>query len=324
MPIAYPASMDGGSPIDPQLVAWTPGPSLEVAPEVLALRALVESIARHLLGVRDDRLEARWPWPGGDEHVDVDVRSGFYFLYERLEATRAEALRVSVTANIRRPAGARMGAASTAARWSLHGLLLPLADADLDRDPGGGEWPIRETLGHVLSSQRGYGRFTAWWLTQAPTPGAIVPAELRNMMPERSEEAAGSASDIRTRLDALLDLSMARLGSLDDSELRMPARWSGGEVTVGFRIGRWASHLREHTIQIEKTLAMLGRQSTEVERLVRLLFDGFGRLEEVVFGLDPDQVGRQHDAEASIADAISGVTSELTRIAPGIVAAARP
>ena len=35
----------------------------------------------------------------------------------------------------------------------------------LDADPGGGEWSIRLTLGHIISSQRAYVWGTAWWQT---------------------------------------------------------------------------------------------------------------------------------------------------------------
>jgi hypothetical protein len=147
--------MESRSLADARLVEWTRGPEIELAPSIVAARALVENLGRGLLEIDDDRLEAVWPWPGADRDVDVDVRTGFYHLYELLEIARAEAI-AAVAEGELAPAGTRRGSASTAARWSLHGLLLPLADADLDRDPGGGEWPIRETLGHVLSSQRSY------------------------------------------------------------------------------------------------------------------------------------------------------------------------
>ena len=74
-------------------------------------------------------------------------------------------------------------------------------------------------------------------------------------------------------------------------------------------MGRWSSHLREHTIQIEKTLALLGRVPTEPERLVRLTLAAYGRAEAVLFGqpaADPAaEIIRTAVAEAraTIADA---------------------
>jgi hypothetical protein len=55
-------------------------------------------------------------------------------------------------------------------------------------------------------------------------------------------------------------------------------------VSIAFRLGRWSSHIREHTVQVEKTLAELGRAPTEPERLVRLVLAAYGRAEAVVFG----------------------------------------
>ncbi|MFL5775749.1 MAG: DinB family protein [Chloroflexota bacterium] len=299
--------------IDDRLVEWTPGPSLNLLPEVGAARSAVEAAGRRLLGVPDDRLEAVWPWSG--HASEVDVRYGLYRSFELLEAARASAVEALASAGTSPGPAARLGSAATVARWSLHGLLLPLDDADLDRDPGNREWTIRQTLGHMLQSQQFYARFTAWWLTQAPTPAAIPADALSDEVPSEIEESAGSMSEIRVRLDRLLDLAMERLGGLDAVQVAVPARWSGGEVTVGFRLGRWASHIREHTIQIEKTLVMLDRPTTEVERLIRLILEAYGRLEETVFGLEAA------DARPA-APVLLAAADELSELVPGVVAAA--
>lgn len=296
-------------------MAWSPAAPISLAPEVLAIRTAINDAGRRLLSVQDDRLEAIWPWPGSSS--EVDIRYGFFRLYELMEDARGSVVAALASSGTVPAPGARRGAASTVARWSLHGLLLPLGDAALDRDPGNAEWPIRETMGHVINTQRFYSRFTAWWLTQAPTPAAPVPDELGNDVPERLVEAAGSMDDVRAKLDALLDLSMAYLGGLDEAQMNVPARWSGGEVTVGFRVGRWASHLREHTIQVEKTLVMLDRPIPEVERLIRMVFEAYGRLEETVFGLD------EEDVRSSGAGAVLATTAEaVERLIPSMVESA--
>jgi hypothetical protein len=307
--------MNDRTPADPQLVAWSPAAPIQLAPEVLAIRAAVDGAGRRLLSVPDDRLEQLWLWPGSSS--EVDVRYGFFRLFELMEIARGSVVAALASSGVVPAPGARRGSASTVARWSLHGLLLPLGDAALDRDPGNGEWPIRETMGHVLNTQRFYSRFTAWWLTQAPAPAAPVPDALGTDVPERSVEAAGSMDDVRAKLDDLVDLSMACLGGLSQEQLDVPARWSGGEVTVGFRVGRWASHLREHTIQVEKTLVMLDRPIPEVERLIRMAFEAYGRLEETVFGLDADDV-----SGSGAGSVMTATADEVERLVPGIVEAA--
>jgi hypothetical protein len=126
---------------------------------------------------------------------------------------------------------------------------------------------------------------------------------------EDGPEQEGSLDEIRARLDAVLDVSTERLAGIADERLGQGARWSGFAVSIAFRLGRWSSHIREHTVQIEKTLALLGRIPTEPERLARLTLAAYGRAEAVVFGhRDPGaaaQIVRAAAAEActTMADA---------------------
>jgi hypothetical protein len=248
--------MDTRIAIDDRLVEWTPGPSLESAPEVAPARAAVEDAARRLLRVPDDRLEAAWPWPGSTS--EVDVRYGYYRLFELLEEAKAAVVASLVPSRVVPAPGGQRGAAATVARWSLHGLLLPLTDEDLDRDPGNREWTIRQTLGHMLQSQQFYGSFTAWWLAGADT-AAVRPV--------------GSRTRSRPRPISRLGPSWTSGGSTRSSTWRWPARRAGrGQIAVPgsgpwrghgrVPIGWWASHIREHTIQIDKTLVMLDRPTT--------------------------------------------------------------
>ena len=48
-----------------------------------------------------------------------------------------------------------------------------------------------------------------------------------------------------------------------------PTVWVGLDVDVRFRLHRFAAHLVEHTIQIEKSLALLGWPATEGRRIAR-------------------------------------------------------
>ncbi len=302
---------------DRELADWAPPSTVELAPAVPAARAAIEDAGRALAAIPDDRLELPWDWRG----TGNDVRYGFYRIFERLDLARADAQRALDDAGVAAAEGGRLAASATGARWSLHGLLLPLTDDDLDRDPGGGEWSVRETLGHIVSAQRAYGRFTAWWLTQAG-PGDLLPDALGNAMPDDAEESVGTLTEIRRRLDALLDQSMASLGGLGAEDLEARAGWSGVDMTVGFRMVRWTSHLREHTIQVEKTLVMLGRPTTEVDRLVRLVLEGYGRLEATVFGLDRRLADTRGPGGTSASEVIEAASTEVAELVPEIVAAA--
>lgn len=254
-------------------------------------RADVLAAAGDLLAIPESALTKPWPWTGGSEE---EVRYGAYRAAEALELAEVDARRLMAAGEATETQAARIVGPSTAARWDLDGLLLPLGDDLLDADPGGGEWTLRLTLGHVIGGQRAYGWGSAWWSTQRyaaddPSLPARVPDEFWATIPdEATAEAEGTNADLRRRLDEILDLTTERLAGLPDERLALGARWSGFAVTIGFRLGRWGSHIREHTIQVDKTLAMLGHVPDEPARLVRNLLAGYGRAEAVVFGRQGD------------------------------------
>jgi hypothetical protein len=274
--------------IDAPLLEHTDPSLARPLPAALArARADVIAGAHDLLALPETALVRPWAWIGGSEE---EVRYGAYRAAEALEQAEIEARVMVGTADASERGAARIVCGSTAARWDLHGLLLPLSERLLDADPGEGEWSLRLVLGHIIASQRGYAWANAWVQAQMPDatpPGESirVPESFWDALPdEATTEAAGSAEDLRTRLDSIVDLSTERLAGMPDDRLAFPTRWSGFPVTLRFRFGRWASHIREHTIQVEKTVAMLDHVPNEPARLVRHMLSAYGRAEAVVFG----------------------------------------
>jgi DinB superfamily len=249
-------------------------------PALLAARADLAAAVADLLTITDAELTKPWSWIGGSED---EVRYGFYRIGEVFERAEVEA-RVLVSD---RGLAADLIAPATAARWELQGLLASLPNGAWDADPGGGEWTVRQTLGHVIGGQRGYGAATAWWQAQGLPSDANLPTERPPVyaeLPEDEEEEAGTPAEVEARLDEVLDRSTERLAGMPADRLGIGTRWAGFPVDIGFRIGRWSSHVREHTIQVEKTLVMIGHTPTEVDRLIRLILAAWGRAEAVVYG----------------------------------------
>jgi len=285
-----------------------------------ALRAArVELLAaiELLRTIPDARLTDPWGWKGGSEE---EVRYGFYRIAESFELAAIDAAAAIGSKGTEWGPAAERIAPATAARWDLQGLLLPLVDATWDADPGGGEWTIRQTLGHVIAGQRGYAATGGWWQERAyraddPALPGHAPESIFDELPTEEAEAEGTPAEIRKRLDAALDVATERLAGLPADRLEFGARWSGFAVDVGFRMGRWSSHFREHTIQVEKTLVMLGHQSTENDRLVRHVLAAWGRAEAVVYGaIEADGAVRL------LADATAGAratAAELSQIGRG-------
>jgi hypothetical protein len=300
--------------LDDFLLRLAPAPPIGIAEELISARASIRSALAALSAVPDSALEQEWQWDGSE----LDVRYGFYRQYEQLENRRALIGRL-VANEVERAGPARpLVAAATAARWELHGLLAGLADGDLDLDPGNGEWTLRQTLAHIVSGQRGYAWFTAWWLGQRDSPlndfPKRPPEDADIGFPDEETEGRGTLADIQRRFDDIVDLSAGVFAPFGEKELTARARWSGKLVDVRFRIVRWSSHIREHTIQIEKTLGFVGHATSEVDRLLRLIAGAYGRLEETLFMLPADH--------PNVADALKMAESTAVRVSTSALSVA--
>ena len=239
----------------------------------------IERAMRDLLAVPDGALGGPWDWP---DHGEADRRYAFFRILEDLEATAAG---VAARATDR-PPGEAIVAPATVSRWDLIGVLAPLTGVELDADPCDGEWTIRQAAAHIIASQHSYGVYTTWWRDQGIRTAETLPTapdDLDDPAWDEATAADGTPDDIRARLHRALDEAAGGLMDLTPDELALKARWSGLPVTVGFRQGRWSSHMTEHTVQVDKTLLWLGRQPSEVERLVRRLAVAWGRLEACVW-----------------------------------------
>lgn len=287
---------------------------------LLQARAAVNRAAAEYLAIPEEALQKVWLFRGVDP--EDGVRYGLYRAAETIEVADAELEAALAGAPARAPAAIRSSPV-TIARWALHGRLASVDDALLDRVPREGEWTLRETLAHTIGGQRGYGVFTRWWLTQPlgeARPARIdkeADAALDRELPPEPSEAEGSVAEIRARLDGVVDEWSLRVADLDDPALAASAMWSGVPVDVDFRIGRWASHIREHTVQIDKTLAWLGYEPPESVRIVRDLYATWGRLEARIFPVAPSGM------DAAVAKVLARCSEQLVSDAASVGEAAR-
>jgi len=295
--------------LDHFLLRIAPAPPVSVAPELLRARESIRASLAALRQVPDSALERNWQWHDGE----LDVRYGFYRQYEELEDARTRVRPLVADARGDEGPARPLVAAASAARWDLHGLLSSLTDTDLDRDPGNEEWTLRQTLAHIVGGQRGYAWFTYWYLAQRDRPlnefPERAPDDAEIGFPEEETEGRGTLAEIQRRFDDIVDLSAGVFGTLGDEELAARARWSGLLVDVRFRMVRWTSHIREHTIQVEKTLGFIGRPLTEVDLLLRLIAAGYGRLEEELLLLPAER--------QAVADALALAESVAERVTSG-------
>lgn len=307
--------------LDPFVLERAPGPVVDLHPALARLRNAFDGTFDVLGTIPDERLTSLWVWDGND----INVRYAFYRTLEVLESGAAH---VALAIGGKESSEAREAVGATsAARWDLQGVLAGLSDADLDANPGGSEWTIRQTMGHIIGGQRGYAWGSAYWISvrhePKPEGSRRAPDDLFASMPEDDAEATGTLRDVRQKLDDIVDAASSRFATLTTDEMGSAAGWYGFPVTVGFRMWRWPSHIEEHTVQIEKTLDLISHRPTEVERLVRLNARAMGRLEALVFGrgveqLDATGVGAALDRVAgALRDMAAPVKSAADAGVPG-------
>ena len=305
-------------------------PAVPLHPAVTAARAPLAAVIADLLAIPDEALERHWTWLPSDID-ELDVRYGLYRVHERFESAIA-AITTGRSDGGAGRAGGTIGPAipplraMAAARWELHGALAALSPADWDADPGGGEWTVRQTLGHIIGSQRSYGWFNAWFLSKGFAEGEAIrpPAGSLPDEPTEEEEAAGTPAEVRARLDDVVDANLVASAAFDDAEMRFDARWMGMHVPIDFRLGRYGSHIREHTVQVDKTLAMLGRQATEVERVIRLILASYGRLEALFIGPSADVAEQQFADGSSAVSILEAAVDDAAATAAEVRALAAP
>jgi hypothetical protein len=307
------------------LLELTTNPRVPLHDSVPAARVTIRRAVDDVLAIGDAALEQPWRWRPDDPH-DEDVRYGIYRIHELLaeaataiERGRAAGSRAAEAAG---PAAPPLAACGTA-RWELHGALVGLPVDAWDAEPGGGEWTIRRTVAHVIASQRGYGWTNAWFLSRADQPdaGRYAPDGVLPVEPDEESEADGPVPDVIARFDGLVDQAIECLASLPAPAMSVPGRWSDLPVTFDFRLGRLGSHIREHTVQVDKTVAMIGLPIREVDRLARLVLATYGRLEGLVVGRSREAIDARLDGGRSAATILVDAVDEAARTAAEVGAA---
>ena len=271
--------MMAGMKVDPVLERYGPPPTTPIPAWLTDARRTLTTATDACIGLDERELNRRWWWRE-DRGGETEVRYAFYRSIEALERAAATASDTVVGA---RPAGAAAFGPATAARWDLHGVLAPLVDADLDADPGGGEWTRsgrRSRTSCTCSAPNRPSPRGGCRASKTPDLPAEHPGRRRRGLPEEESEGTGSLAEIRTRLDGAMDGAAERMAR--------PRRGPAGDAgALGGLCRRCRLPARPHVLAPAGAHGP-GRQdarSCSIGRLrrrigcVRLVFARYGRLE---------------------------------------------
>jgi uncharacterized damage-inducible protein DinB len=265
----------------------------------ITLAQAVEAFA--LTGVRfsDGALEKRWQW----ESYDEGARFAFFLTYQELRdlATRTAAQRA--TQGPAMTSAQRILAQHHLAYRDLCGLLVGVDEDELDREPAEGEWSLRVVLGHIIDAEQGFLSVIRYALERERS-GDGRPLEMPESDDDMEDETDNSQETLKQILanyDMLHFQILHELSNIKEDELRVPsAFWEDFPMEVRFRLHRFDAHLRQHTIQVEKTLADIGHQLREAERLVRIIYGALGEAEGTRIGARTTNADQWRDTAMTI------------------------
>jgi hypothetical protein len=167
----------------------------------------------------------------------------------------------------------------------LSGLLAGVRTEDLDRVPAEGEWTLREALQHMLRTEHGFlARIR--FAFKYPPGERLDPDSETKFLAFRKERhdvpddaTAGPIESIRNRFFENHRRVLVELADVSDAQLEIRSWfWESEPMPIRFRMHRFEEHLRQHTIQLDKTLAVV-RPPTEAQRLVRNIYDALAVVE---------------------------------------------
>ena len=267
-------------------------------------RARADGLLRRVLAFPDGALAGEFTW----RERPRERRHGLYMVTEELLAVADRA-----------PAGSSearaLGAHVIRAAWDLHAVLLPLETDLLDREPGSGERTLRAALSHtVVEGQAFWTWLIGWWCERAREAGPGGEGAQLPFRPTREDvpgrflaDPPGFEGDVAALVEELDGSVRAGCAALVEAErlglLHQPeVSFNGSRIAVemAYYPRRWAAHLREHTVEVEKTLALLGRAPREQERIARVWAAALGDLEASWWraGQEPPavalEIGRAH------------------------------
>ena len=171
----------------------------------------------------------------------------------------------------------------------LTAVLAAVPSEELDRAPAEGEWPVREVCKHMLGAEYGFLRVCKFGLLRRRAANESEPSEQewdQYSAPYVAQRDAAvsslDAASIELIRDALAEIHirvLRELGDISDGEIDAPAWFWDGPKPIRFRLHRFEEHLRQHTIQLDKTLAGIGQPPTEAQRLVRNIYNALADVE---------------------------------------------
>jgi len=242
----------------------------------------VEQLVGATIGMSDADMGREWKWGVYDEE---GLRFALLMTHHEL---RDLAVRLAARARSAPTQANRILAQYHQTYRDLAGVVAGVRTEDLDRAPAEGEWPLREALVHMIGAEHGFLSVSKIALNRhragkpdEPSDEEWNTARAPYAEARKASEAAIRAGDLAQIRDAFATIHirvLRELADITDTEIELPAWFWDGPMPLRFRLHRFEEHLRQHTIQLDKTLAVI-RPPTEAHRLIRNIYNALADVE---------------------------------------------
>jgi len=177
----------------------------------------------------------------------------------------------------------------------LQAALLGVGEAEYERIPAENEWSLRKVLTHIVEADLLF--YVA--IKNGLNDHRLRDGKLSKVTEKVWEDISGTndeevdnilAGPINAALayhEAAHAKTLSVLADISDEELEKKSLyWEKEAMTFRFRLHRFESHMRQHTVQMDKTLDMLDLHPNEIKRLLRLVYNGLARAENAMMGIN--------------------------------------
>ena len=273
------------------------------------LRGAVQEFATLVLPLSEQDLERTWAWK---DHDEEGIRFAFFVTLQELRQLAV----VLATLRAKPTPAQHILSQYHAAYMDLQAALLGLSNQEAERLPAEGEWSVRKAYAHILSTEINFSIVVRYAL-EYHRLGTWTPERV----PDHEADRLAGISDADFLaltggpLDGLLayhrDFHLAvieEFSKISDQELELPSTfWEETRFPIRHRLHRYEAHLAQHTVQIDKTLAAIGKVPDESKRLLRKIYAALAEAEGRLIGAEP----MSESATAATVSSISERTKQI-------------
>lgn len=254
----------------------------------LELTRAVEEYAQLMLPLSERDLETPWKWK---DHETEGLRFSFFVTLQDL---RSLAVRLF---SLRTPPEAvqRILGQYHAQTLDLQAALLGLSAADAERVPAEGEWPIERVYSHILGTEIAFRAVVIYalekhragiWSTDPMSDADEV--RITGMTEEQYKSLTrGPFEEMLSRHRELHAQIIAEFSVITEDELDLPSTfWEETRFPIRHRLHRFEAHMAQHTVQIDKSLVLLGLAPSESKQLIRKVYAALAEAQAAMIGMD--------------------------------------